>query len=125
MEANAQQQSEVRQRPSAGAPGKRRDDEGEITLGEVMEHFGFGWFQMKMFICVGLLILADGMEMLAIGFISRPLEKQWSISKVQITAFSQILLESAPRGAGGHGLRGCHCVPRNDDRFNLGWRNSR
>lgn len=84
MEANAQQQSEVRQRPSVGAPGKRRDDEGEITLGEVMEHFGFGWFQMKMFICVGLLILADGMEMLAIGFISRPLEKQWSISKVDM-----------------------------------------
>ena len=39
---------------------------------------------MKMFICVGLLILADGMEMLAIGFISRPLEKQWNISSVDM-----------------------------------------
>ena len=61
MEANAQQQSEVRQRPSVGAPGKRRDDEGEITLGEVMEHFGFGWFQVH-HSCIGRACVEFGLS---------------------------------------------------------------
>lgn len=48
-----------------------------------MNALGFGWFQVKLSLCVGLCWMADSMEMTILSVLGPALHCDWKISRYQ------------------------------------------
>ena len=56
------------------------DAEKEITLDECVTQLGFGKFQVKLFLVLSVLWVADAMEIMMIGFISPALACEFNLT---------------------------------------------
>ncbi|XP_065057375.1 synaptic vesicle 2-related protein-like [Rhopilema esculentum] len=65
---------------------------GEYTFEEAVEHFGFGKFQIRLGISVGLTLVADAAQLLAPAVLGSVLEcSSWHLSKVEVAWLTTIV----------------------------------
>lgn len=53
------------------------------TVSQAVNALGFGWFQVKLSLCVGLCWMADSMEMTILSVLGPALHCDWGISRYQ------------------------------------------
>lgn len=53
------------------------------TVTQAVNALGFGWFQVKLSLCVGLCWMADSMEMTILSVLGPALHCDWGISRYQ------------------------------------------
>lgn len=53
------------------------------TVTQAVNALGFGWFQVKLSLCVGLCWMADSMEMTILSVLGPALHCDWKISRYQ------------------------------------------
>lgn len=53
------------------------------TVTQAVNALGFGWFQVKLSLCVGLCWMADSMEMTILSILGPALHCDWQITKYQ------------------------------------------
>lgn len=54
-----------------------------FTVTQAVNALGFGWFQVKLSLCVGLCWMADSMEMTILSVLGPALHCDWGISRYQ------------------------------------------
>ena len=68
------------------------DDSSEYTFEEAVEHFGFGRFQIRLGISVGLTLMADAAQLLAPAVLGSVLEcESWKLSKVSVAWLTTVV----------------------------------
>ena len=68
------------------------EDPNEYTFEEAVEHFGFGRFQIRLGVSVGLTLLSDAAQLLAPAVLSSVLEcESWKLSKISVAWLTTVV----------------------------------
>ena len=49
------------------------------AIDEHLDHAGFGWFQVRLFLIMSMLVVADGMEMTVLSMLRGPLKREYGL----------------------------------------------
>jgi hypothetical protein len=49
------------------------------TIDEHLDAAGFGWYQIRIFCIMSLLVVADGMEMTVLSMLRKPLQREYGL----------------------------------------------
>ena len=78
-------------------------EEGEYSLDEAIDAIGFGCFQLKLTLFVGLCWMSDAMEIMILSILSPALKCQWRISTVEEALLTVLVFVGQMFGASGWG----------------------
>lgn len=70
-----------------------------ITLDEVLNHIGFGKYQLFSFIVIGLMLINDGAEILMLAFLISILKNDWNLGATQTSLFGSFVFAGFFLGA--------------------------
>jgi len=56
------------------------------TIDEHLDGAGFGWYQIRFFCLVSLLVVADGMEMTVLTMLREPLQREFGLDEYGFAA---------------------------------------
>ena len=57
-----------------GSPGSKAP-----TIDEHLDAAGFGWYQIRIFLIMSMLVVADGMEMTVLSMLRKPLQREFGL----------------------------------------------
>ena len=78
MPANKYEEEEI-----AMTRSKDKDMKKKYTVGEAIDQLSFGWFQLRLILIVGLVFIADTMEIMILSILAPVLQCQWGIKPWQ------------------------------------------
>jgi len=61
------------------------------TLDEHLDHAGFGWFQIRLFLMMSMLVVADGMEMTVLSMLREPLKREFGLDDYGFAALGSVI----------------------------------
>jgi len=79
-------------------------DAGQCTVDEMIDHIGFGAFQVKLMLVAGLCWMADGSEMMLLSILSPTLKCLWSLSSFQEAIITMAVFFGLMVGSGFWGF---------------------
>ena len=61
------------------------------SIDEHLDHAGFGWFQVRIFLIMSLLVVADGMEMTVLSMLREPLKREFGLDDYGFAALGSVI----------------------------------
>ena len=69
-------------------------DNGTFTVGEALDHIGFGRFQAVLSFLLGIFLISDAMELMLLSVLGTSLNCEWGISDYEQASLTTVVFAS-------------------------------
>ena len=66
----------------------------QFTVGQILDHIGFGRFQVLISFLLGVFLISDAMEIMLLSFLGVSLDCEWGISDVEQASITTVVFTS-------------------------------